>query len=43
QTPALNQPEGSPASPPTSQNPQPLSEEALPPGPPAEAKTEPES
>lgn len=43
QTPALNQPEGSPASPPTSQNPQPVSEEALPPGPPAEAKTEPES
>jgi len=43
QTPALNQPEVSPASPPTSQNPQPLSEEALPPGPPAEAKTEPES
>ncbi len=43
QTPALNQPEGSPAGPPTSQNPQPLGEEALPPGPPAEAKTEPES
>jgi TonB family protein len=43
QTPALNQPEVSPAGPPTSQNPQPLSEEALPPGPPAEAKTEPES
>ena len=43
QTPALNQPEVSPASPPTSQNPQPVSEEALPPGPPAEAKTEPES
>ncbi|MFM6057497.1 MAG: hypothetical protein ACKPBT_04665, partial [Microcystis aeruginosa] len=31
------------ASPPTSQNPQPVSEEALPPAPPAEAKTEPES
>ncbi|ARI80579.1 energy transducer TonB [Microcystis aeruginosa] len=43
QPPALNQTEVSPASPPTSQNPQPVSEEALPPGPPAEAKTEPES
>ena len=43
QNPALNQPEGSPAGPPTSQNPQPVSEEVLPPGPPASAKTEPES